>query len=69
MKVIKHGSTYSQATCQECGCIFGYSEVDLYRDYHYGDDIYTRFTQVRCPECNSINIISENENNKEGDSV
>lgn len=46
MEIIKHGNTYSTTQCNNCGCIFNYSKIDL----HY-DGVYLK--EVRCPECNN----------------
>lgn len=44
--IIKHGK-YSglETVCTECGCVFGFYKVDVYRDKSSGKE-YTD-----CPEC------------------
>lgn len=54
MEIIKHGNTYSTTECNECGCKFTYSRIDLQSESYYGKE-------VRCPECNNCIKIRKQE--------
>lgn len=65
MKILKHGNTVKEATCEHCGCIFQYCENDIttkrflaapFTDY---DLDYTWSDVVECPECKSYIILSD----------
>lgn len=65
MKILKHGNTVKEATCEHCGCIFQYCENDItterflaapFTDY---DLDYTWSDVVECPECKSFVILSD----------
>ena len=52
MNIIKHGKNYHEATCPDCGCVFGYV------DGRIKTDVRTRWTNLEtdgryvvCPEC------------------
>lgn len=65
MKILKHGNTVKEATCEHCGCIFQYCENDItterflaapFTDY---DLDYTWSDVIECPECKSYIILSD----------
>lgn len=58
MKIIKHGSKYSEnkiATCSLCGCEFEYDDNDIGIDKSFNSMTFpllsTYKTYVKCPEC------------------
>lgn len=64
MKVIEHGDTIKEHSCENCGCVFQYSKKDIqierviafpFSDYPFDFDIVE---SIRCPECNYRYIIS-----------
>lgn len=65
MKVVKHGNTVKEITCDNCGCIFKYCENDIktkrflaapFTDYELD---YTWSDIVECPECKSCIILND----------
>lgn len=57
MQVIRHGNTYKEKGCKECGALLSYSKTDIKidnRDEEYGGDYHYSYRKyIICPECNS----------------
>lgn len=51
INVIKHGNTFNTIECSNCHCEYSYTKTDI--------SIYDGVKEVRCPECNSCNIIGK----------
>ena len=63
MKVIKHGNTYKETACNECGALLSYCRADIidtskYEEVFGGDWYYSDEKYIYCPECNSKIILS-----------
>lgn len=65
MKIVKHGNTVKEMTCEFCHCMFEYCEKDIktkrflaapFTDY---DLDYTWSDGVYCPECDSFIILND----------
>lgn len=65
MKIVEHGNTIKEMTCEFCHCIFEYCEKDIktkrflaapFTDY---DLDYTWSSGVHCPECDSFIILND----------
>lgn len=65
MKILKHGDTVKEVTCEHCGCVFQYCENDirtrrfLAAPFTKYDLDYTWSDVVDCPECKSCVILSD----------
>jgi len=60
MKVIKHGETTKEATCEYCGAVLAYTATDVkkrnlvnFLGYQIGEEKY-----IVCPDCNGLIILS-----------
>lgn len=53
MEVKKHGNTYGEVTCPDCGALLSYCDSDVKEKVFWRleveDFVYKRF--VKCPEC------------------
>lgn len=65
MKILKHGNTAKEITCDHCGCIFQYCASDVQTKRFYAAPFteyeldYTWADVVECPECKSLTILSD----------
>ena len=58
MEVLRHGNTYKEIECNECGALLSYCDRDIKKahisEYHFDTwhDVYTKY--VVCPECDAM---------------
>ena len=56
MEVLRHGNTYKETECSECGALLSYCGSDIKKGYineslfNIWHNVYTEY--VICPECN-----------------
>ena len=63
MEVLRHGNTYKEIGCKNCGALLSYCKTDITKiskceevfggDWHSSDE-----KCIYCPECNSKIILS-----------
>ena len=55
MKVIRHGNTYKEVECKNCGALLSYCKEDTKRDNrneeYDGEWHYSYREYIKCPEC------------------
>lgn len=62
MKVIKHGNTYREVECKNCGALLSYCEHEVTIESHWVDcfgewkDFYKEY--IICPECKKDIVFS-----------
>ena len=63
MEVLRHGRTYKEVECKDCGALLSYCENDIIKKPKYyevfgGDWHSVHEEHVTCPECNNKIMLS-----------
>ena len=62
MIILKHGKTYGEKDCLNCGAVIGYAERDVehktMHDAYNGNLHETSSTFIYCPECGCRLVLS-----------
>lgn len=62
MEILKHGKTYDERTCEDCGAHIGFSYRDIeHKTMHdaYNAEVHETITEfIYCPECGCRLVLS-----------
>lgn len=54
MKVIRHGNTYKEIACNECGALLSYCKEDVKTWIpSCNSEHWSKLEYIKCPECNN----------------